>query len=645
MAPKNCKYRFGPFDIAVKSREVLKHGTKIRLRPQTFQVLVLLLERAGDVVTREELRNRVWSADTFVDFEHGLNTAIKELRGKLSDSATEPRYIETLPKLGYRFIAAVEVEAGVPEPAAEQEQPEIAESTGVETPLNLAGAPARRAAWKWAVAAGAIVIAAAVWIAIAKWPRKQLTQTTSQPKNRVLLAVLPFDNLTGDASQEYFSDGLTEELIAQIGRLDTKEYGVIARTSVMRYKHSAAKTDQIGRELGVRYLVEGSVRRDSNQVRINAELIDTEAQTPVWTKEYDRDVTSLLSLQEEIADEITDSIQLTLGKPVVAPAARKPQMTPEEYEAYDLYLKGLYFWNKRTSPGFEQAVQYFQEAIAKDPNYAPAYAGLANSYTLMSGYSVSPAAKYMPKARAAALRAMQLDDGLAEAHAAFALVIENYDWDWDGSEKEYKRAIELNPDYATAHQWYAEQLGWRGRFEEAFRESERAREIDPFSLIIATDKAELYYYSRHYDRAIETFDAVREMDPDFQRANSIQDVYVQAGRYDDALAEFARWNVRADDAVLLSKTTYYYCRSGQPEKAKAGLKKLEAAIKVQPVDTSVLVLPYFCTGNTDRAFFWLEKAYSEHSNSMTALKVDPEYDPMRNDPRFQDILRRVGLAQ
>lgn len=644
MAQKNWQYRFGPYEVSVRSREVHKHGTKIRLRPQAFQVLLLLLERAGDVVTREELRNGVWSADTFVDFEHGLNTAIKELRGQLSDSATEPRYIETLPKLGYRLIYPVETEQETPAVPVDEPPVALESQPPVEVP-ELSATTSKSFLWKWAAAAVAIAIGAAVWITIAKWQRKSPTQTATGPKSPVLLAVLPFDNLTGDESQEYFSDGLTEELIAQIGRLGSQEFGVIARTSVMHYKHSGAKTDQIGRELGVRYLVEGSVRRDSNQVRINAELIDTESQTPVWTKEYDRDVTSLLAVQEEIADEITDSIQLTLGKPAVASVPRKPPMTPEEYQAYDLYLKGLYFWNKRSGPGFEQAIRYFQQAIDKDPNYAQAYAGLANSYTLMSGYTVSPASKYMPKAREAALRALQLDDGLAEAHAALALVIENYDWDWDGSEKEYRRAIQLNPDYATAHQWYAEQLGWRGRFEEAFRESERARQIDPFSLIIATDKAELYYYSRQYDRAIETFDAVREMDPNFQRANSILDVYVQTGRYKEALAGYELWRAQYDDPTLWSKMVYYYCQSGQPEKAGEELKKLEAGIQKHPEDPSIMVVPNYCTGNKARAYYWLEATFSEHSNAMTMLKVEPAYDPMRNDPQFQDVLRRVGLAQ
>ena len=308
-----------------------------------------------------------------------------------------------------------------------------------------------------------------------------------------MLAVLPFENMTGDTTQDYLSDGLTEEMIAQLGRLDPAEFGVIARTSVMHYKHASAKMDQIGRELGVGYVLEGSVRRDSGKVRINAELIDTGTQSQLWSKEYDRELTNLLSVQGEIAHEISDEIQLTLGKRTLSKPAPVALLTPRTYQAYDLYLRGLYFWNKRTIQGFEQAILYFQQAIDQDENYAPAYAGLADSYTLLTSYSLTPTSKYMPKARAAALRAVALDDNLPEAHVALALIVENYDWDWDTSEREYRRAISLNPNYATAHHWYAEQLTWMGRFEEAMRESEEARRLDPFSLIIATDHAAIFY--------------------------------------------------------------------------------------------------------------------------------------------------------
>jgi TolB-like protein len=293
---------------------------------------------------------------------------------------------------------------------------------------------------------------------------------------RVMLAVLPFRNLTGDAGQEYFSDGLTEEMIAQLGLLDPEHFGVIARTSVMHYKSTQENAEQIGRELGVQYVLEGSVRRDAEQVRITAQLIRAGDQTRLWTKEFDREVQSLLAVQSEIALETAEGIQQTLGaKKPIAPMVAMA-MSREGYEAYDQYLKGLYFLNKRTPAGFEQATACFQEAIKKNPKYAPAYAGLANTYTLLSGYSLSPASKYMPLARGAALRAVELNDKLPEAHTALALVVQNYDWDWQTAEKEFKRSIELNPNYATAHHWYAEHLDSGGGSKRRLRRVTRRRD-------------------------------------------------------------------------------------------------------------------------------------------------------------------------
>lgn len=277
-----------------------------------------------------------------------------------------------------------------------------------------------------------------------------------------MLAVLPFQNLTGDPAQEYFSDGLTEEIISQLGRIDPHSVGVIARTSVMHYKNSQAPLDQIGRELGVQYVIEGSVRREANDMRVTAQLIPTKAQTPIWGRQYDREPKGVLALQGEIAQEIAAEIQLTLGDHKSA-AASNPAISPQNFEAYDRYLKGQYFLNKRTAPDLKQAIVYFEQATAKDENYARAYAGLADSYALMGGYAGRPPSEFMPKARAAALRALQIDDTLPEAHTALALIVESYDWDWQTAEKEFRRAIELNPNYATAHQWYAEHLMWRGR--------------------------------------------------------------------------------------------------------------------------------------------------------------------------------------
>jgi TolB-like protein/DNA-binding winged helix-turn-helix (wHTH) protein/Flp pilus assembly protein TadD len=662
MAAPGPRYRFGPFELFPRTRELLKEGRRIKVRPQPFQVLEVLLERGGDVVTREELRERVWQADTFVDFEHGLNTAIKELRAALSDSATEPRYIGTIPKVGYRMI--VEVEAPGPadsvkkvielgEPAAPiRDSVWGGESgwTGVERKKPEEKPRTSGAGWVAGAVVGLLLVAGIVfgvkWVQGREAAKREAVKLAAAKNGRVMLAVLPFQNLTGDAGQEYFSDGLTEEMIAQLGLMDPKHFGVIARTSVMHYKSSQENAEQIGRELGVQYVLEGSVRRDAERVRITAQLIRTGDQTRLWTKQFDRELQNLLAVQSEIALETANEIQQTLGakKPIVPVTAA--EMSREDYEAYDKYLKGLYFLNKRTRAGFGQAVECFQEAIKKNPRHAPAYAGLANTYTLMSGYSLSPASKYMPRARAAALRALELDDRLPEAHTALALVVQNYDLDWQTAEKEFKRAIELNPNYATAHHWYAEHLGFRGRFEEAFRESDAAKRLDPLSLIIAADRGVLFYYSRDYDRAIEQLRAVLEMDPDFSHGHMIGFVYAEKRMFPEALADIESGKrVAGTGAWYWSAKARVYGQSGNEAEARRALEELEKMNKQHPVDPGALAWAHLGMGHQEEGLRWLEKAHEQHSNAMTMLKVEPIYDPVRKEPKFQELLRRVGLGE
>lgn len=636
-------FRFGPYELRTRARELYKHGVKLRLRPQPFQVLQILLERAGDVVTREELHQQLWPSDTFVDFEHGLNTSVKELRGVLGDSATEPRYIETLPRLGYRIIVPVDVVAPPLSQARAHPQTGAAE--------NLAGrkispdrVPQVQALRRWPLL---LAISIVLIVALGAYFRWSPSRARPQPPGgRLMLAVLPFENLTGDAAQDYFSDGLTEEMISQLGRVDPEQLGVIARTSVMHYKHSQESLEQIGRELGVQYVLEGSVRRDSNKVRISAQLIQMRDQTHLWSRQYDRELSSLLALQGEIAQEIADGIQLTLGGDRKRIASdRKPAASPSSYEAYDLYLKGRYFWDKRTAQGFQQAIEYFQQAIAKDPNYARAYAGLADSYAMTSTYSLAPQNEFMPKARAAALRALQIDDSLAEAHTSLAVIAENYDWDWRTAEKEFRRAIQLDPGYATAHHWYAEYLAWQGRFDEAFAEMAQARRLDPLSLIMAADNGAILYFSRQYDRAIEQCRAVLEMEPNFPRAHLLIFAYVQKGQFAEALADIEKWRRLDESPSTWAAQAYVYGRAGQPVQARQALEKLKQVIRHRQSDpTPMLVIAYAGMGNKDEAFAWLDKAFRERSNALTVLKVEPIYDPLRSDPRFQELLRRVGFA-
>jgi TolB-like protein/DNA-binding winged helix-turn-helix (wHTH) protein len=640
-------YRFGPYESRPRTRELYKRGSKLKVRPQPLQVLNVLLGRAGDVVTREEFRRELWSSETFVDFEHGLNTSVKEIRAVLGDSPSEPRYIETLPKLGYRFIAPVETaeSAGIPAVVAASDDhsavPVATEPTSVSEPVHLA---ARR--WPAVLAICAVLLAVA---GTGVYFLRLRTAAHAQPVvTRSMLAVLPFENLTGEVGQDYLSDGLTEEMIAQLGRLDPEHLGVIARTSVMHYKHTQEPLGRIGQELNVQYVLEGSVRRDADRVRVTTQLIRMSDQTHVWSHEYDRDLSSLLQLQGEIAREATDEIQSILGARRSAGSDRAATpVIPKSYEAYDLYLRGRYFWNKRTIEGFQRAVEFFERAIAKDPGYARAHAGLADTYALMVAYYVVPQAVLIPKARAAALKALELDGNLAEAHVSLAIVAQNYDWDWQTAEKEFRRAIELDPNYATGHHWYGEHLAFRGRFEESFQEMERARQLDPLSLIIQTDSAMGLYFARQYERAIPQFRTVLDMEPNFSRAHQVFAAYVQQGKFAEALGEVGTWDHEKDSELVWVRAAqaYIYGRAGKPEQARRSIDDMVRFSHGHPLDPIHFVAPYIGLGDKDQAFALLEKSMAAHSPGLTELGVNPVYDPLRSDPRFQDLLRRVGLAQ
>ena len=632
-------FRFGDdFELDLRAYELRRSDQSLKLPRIPMEVLLLLLEQRGQLVTREQIVHRIWGKDVFVDTDNSINAAIRKIRQVLDDDPEQPRFLQTVTGKGYRFIAPIQTTGISLVPRALDER-----TPSPSEPVFGDSAPARMKSYPrlWALSLGiAIIMAAATG---AYWHRFRPRAHSHAAGGRTMLAVLPFENFTGDAGQDYFSDGMTEEMITQLGRLDPRHLAVIARTSVMHYKHSQEQLDQIGRELGVQYVLEGSVRRDSGKVRITAQLIQTKDQTHLWAQEYDRELKDLLVLQGEIAREIADQIQITLRdhKPIEPPT--QPALSPQTYEAYDLYLKGQYFWNKRTVAGFQRAIDYFQQAVAKDPNYARAYADLANSYALLSAYSMARSTEFMPKARAAALRALQLDESLPQAHTALALIVQNYDWDWQTAEKEYRRAIELNPNYATAHHWYAEHLALLGRFDEALRESEQAKKLDPLSLIIAADNGAILYFSRQYDRAIEQFRAVLEMDPNFPRAHLLVFAYAQKGQFAEALSDIEKWD-GIDDRTRSLMLAYVYGRSGQAAQARYALEKLQELNRRQKMDPAMILYAYLGMGNKEQSFDWLEKAYAQHSNALTVLKVDPIYDPLRSDPRFQDLLHRVGLA-
>src|SRR5947209_18763968 len=575
------QYHFGVFTVDAHAGELRKHGTRIKLQERPFQFLVMLVERPGELITREDLRQRFWPDGTFVDFDHSISSSVNKLRAALNDSSSHPRYIETVGGRGYRFLADVKLAPPDETAVAEEETPNQSSTAEPATLPPVQSQVARR----WLILLGSAALLGILMAAYLLWPRSG--KALPEPPGRVMLAVLPFANLTGDAWQDYFSDGMTEEMITQLGRLDPGHFGVIARTSVMHYKNSQTALEQIARDLGVQYVLEGSIRRDSGKVRITVQLIQVSDQTHLWAQQYDRELKDLLLLQGEIAQKICQEVSIRMGAHGPAVLANQPSLSSQQYEAYNLFLQGLYFWNKRTVEGFQEAISYFQQAVAKDPNCARAYAGLANSYALIGGYSGIPQTEFAGKARAAALRALAIDPGLPEAHTAFALIVENYDWDWQTAEKEYQRAIQLDPNYATAHHWYAEFLTWRGRFDDAMRESERARQLDPLSLIIATDYGAVLYYSRQYDRAIEQFHYVLNMEPRFPRAGLIIDAYTQKGMYADAEESIKKLS-SPNVPWYWTRLVYLYGRSGQQKQAQLAMEKLLQLSRQQEFDAAAL---------------------------------------------------------
>jgi TolB-like protein/DNA-binding winged helix-turn-helix (wHTH) protein/Flp pilus assembly protein TadD len=617
-------YEFGAFRLDSAERLLLRNGQPLPLTPKAYETLLALVEGSGHVLEKDDLLKRVWP-DTFVE-EATLAQNVFTLRKVLGDTAEGHQYIETVPKRGYRFVAAVK-EVGGP---AETSHPGVLE-------------PAVRRRGRRALPLAAVAVVAAL-LAVAYFARERLGFKHSPPAGRVMLAVLPFENLTGDTEQEYFSDGLTEEMITQLGRMHPERLGVIARTSAMQYKQTKKTIAQIVRELGVDYLLEGSVRRAGDRVRISAQLIQVRDQTHVWAENYERDMRDVLVLQDEVARAITQEIRIKLTPQEQARLTSPRPINPEAYEAY---LKGRYFWNKRTEEGYKKAIEYLQRAIEKEPGYAEAYAGLADSYALLGSLNTAtlPRKEAMTRATAAALRALESDDTAAEVHTSLAFVKMQYEWDWAGAEVEFRRAILLNPNYPTAHHWYAYYLIAQQRTEEALREIRHAQELDPLSVIINTDVGEVLCYARQYDDAIEQSRKALEIDPDFILAHRVLGwAYEQKHMYTESVTELKKaMSLSGSRSDILGALGHVYAISGQKSAALEVLAELRRSAARNHDISADIAIVYAGVGDKDRAFEWLEKAYQERSAALVLLKVLPLLDPLHSDPRFADLLRRVGL--
>jgi TolB-like protein/Tfp pilus assembly protein PilF len=555
------------YELDRQAGELRKDGARIRLQEQPLQILRLLLEQRGKIITREELRQTIWPSDTFVDFDHGINNAITRLREALGDTADTPRYVETLPRRGYRFIGTIELET---------------------------------------------------------------------PKFRSL-AVLPLENLSRDPEQEYFAEGLTEALITTLAKIG--ELRVVSRTSSMLYKGVRRPLREIARELEVDTIVEGTVLRAGTRVRITAQLIDPQQEAHLWAESYERDLSDVLALQAEVAHAIAREVHVKLTPQELVHLAQVRRVNPQAYEAY---LKGRYYWNKRSREGHASAIQYFQQAIIEDPGYATAYSGLADATSILSLWGLSPPKEGCARAKNLALKALELDNSLAEIHTSLAWSTVHYDYDFTTAEKEFERALELNPRYVTAHLWFGMMLGMMGCYEEAYTELKRALRLDPQWSNVHFGLAFVYWCGGRYDQAIETCNKALGLDP-----NSVQALVwlgislVAKSMYEPAIAALERAVQLSQRApVAVACLSEAYAAAGNSHDAQNLLHELTGQQHVTAYFVSRI---YAALGNENEAVEWLETGCREHGEWMILLKVDPRFDDLRSDPRIQDLTHRMNF--
>jgi TolB-like protein/DNA-binding winged helix-turn-helix (wHTH) protein len=630
-------YEFGPFRLDAAERLLLRDGAAVALTPRVFDLLLVLVERHGHLLEKDELLQTIWP-DTVVE-EGNLTANISILRKTLGDDGNSARFIETVPKRGYRFVAAVrtnDAEAEhrddlAPEPAATPETivPAAAERQDAAAPPEAATPP--RLSPRRLLFAGVLVGALALTLYYFG------NRRTVAPGAIASLAVLPLENLSGDPQQEYFAEGMTDALIGDLAKVGALR--VSPRTSAIRYKGSRQPLAQIARELKVEGVVEGTVQRFGDRVQIRARLVHAATEQPLWGETYERDWRNVLAVQSEVAQAIARAVNVAVTPHEQARLTHARQVHPEAYEAY---LRARFIWNQRTPATLKTAVEQFERAIKLEANYAPAHAGLADAYCMLSDYGEAPPREAYPKARAAAQRALALDAELAEAHTSLAWIKAAYEWDFAAAEQEFQRALALNPNYATAHQWYGEFLSAQGRHQEAIAEIKRAQQLEPFSLIVNTALAGAYYFAREDEQALAACQKVIELDPNFaQIYDWLQRAYENQGKPRETLAahqklaELMGWEQYV--AKLRRAAPVADMRDYWQRRLAGGMAESEPS-------------PFWVAecwaqlGDKEQAFVWLEKLCQERSYWAIYLKVVPSLDPFRADPRFADLLRRRQLA-
>lgn len=597
-------FRFGAFELDVAEKELRKHGIRVKLQGQPFLVLHRLLENPNRLVGRDELRHELWPQDTFVDFEHSLNEAVNKLRVALGDSASAPRFVETVPRHGYRFIAPVERTGDFPTPAP------------TSTP---------RSRKKALTAAAALILAGGLGWAVLRSATREMHIRS--------LAVLPLENLSGDPSQEYFSDGMTDELTSQLATIDGLR--VISRTSARRYKTADKTVREIGEELGVDAVVEGSVRLADGKVRVKVQLVEAATDESLWTDTYDGAAADILGIQDRVARSIARELQMELE-------ARTREIPPAAYHAY---LKGRHHWNQRTEKDFLKAIEYFSEATSLAPAYAEAYDGLADTYSLLSVYNLQRPERAMPAAKQAVLEALRIDPELAEAHASLGQILFLYDWNWAEAEREFRKAIDLNPAYATTYQWYGVYLMAMNRPEEALATLHGALELDPVSLSLNENLGWALYVARRYPEAVAQFQKTLELDPNFGQAlRYLGLTQLQLGRHGEALKTLERaQDVLPVEPDVQADLALAHALAGEKEEAERMLEALMEESGERYISPFLVASFHAGLGNFEEALDWLEKAFEERTANLAFLGVDPWFDPLRAHPRLQALLARIGL--
>lgn len=647
-------YRFDDFTLEPRDRCLRRDGQEIYLRPKAFQTLLYLVDKSGHLVSKDELLDQIW-AGTIVT-ETAMTHCINEVRKALSDDAHQPRYLKTIPGSGYKFIAPVSKDRMTEEEIIEEEfvtmKVTMAEEDQ-EFPVNLNTEK---------ITTGPL---ASLFLSQGRFSERSLAYLARFSRKIILftailvililstlficdrinpdiqsLAVLPLTNLNADSSQDYFDDGMTEALITELAKISSVR--VISRTSVMQYKRVHRPLREIAQELDVDAVVEGSLFYSGDRVRINVQLLQVKPERHLWAESYEREMSDILKLQNEVTKAIADEIEASLTPNERAHLTQTRQVDPEAYQSY---LKGRYFWNKRTPEGFHKGIDFFEMAIERDPTYAKAYAGLSDCYNGLYDFDLLAPIEAAPRAKLAAMKALAIDSTLADAYTSLGFVTARYDWDWLGAEKKFQRAIKLNKNYSIAHHWYALHLAMMGQFDKAIAAITKALDLDPLSLIVNSNMAWIFYFATRYDEAEQQLKKTLDMNPDFLSAHvKLGWVYEGQGKYQQAIDQFnIALTLSGDEPNVIALIGNCYALAGQFGEARKIINQLVEQSQQRYISAYWIAMIYACLGEKDNAFYWLSRAVEERSGGLVWLKVEPKLEGVRSDPRFFEFLKAIGL--